>query len=85
MKQSDPDTLALIIAARAAALQMDADLFSLKQSLRDGDGKGGLKPFDRRRISRDDRQWFEMGEKKFLALNSALAAFDADLPNPASL
>lgn len=79
------DVSRLVLAARAALLQLDGELFSIKQSLRAGDGDGGLRPFDRRALSLDDRQWFESIEAKVSRLNEALAAFDAAVSNPASI
>jgi len=80
----DPAVKALVLAARSAALRLDADIFSIKQSFRAGDGRGGLKPFCRRRLAADDRRWIEQEERRFDALNVALSAFDAAIPNPAS-
>lgn len=84
MKPNSLELNALISASRAALLQIDADLFSIKQSLRSGDGRGGLQPFDRKALSLDDRTWVEMLERKVRDLNEALLAFGFGLPNPAS-
>lgn len=79
----DPAVRELVLAARSAAIRIDADLFSLKQSLRGGDGAGGLRAFDRRSLSRDDFSWVDQEERRFKRLNSALAAFGAAVVNPA--
>ena len=76
---------ALVLASRAALLQLDGELFSLKQSLRVGDGEGGMRPFDLSKLSSDDRSWVEGYATKVRRLNAALDAFGAALPNPASL
>jgi len=85
MKPNSLDLNALLFASRAALLQMDADLFSIKQSLRGGDGRGGLQPFDLQSLSLDDRSCVQLLERRVRDLNEALSAFGMGLPNPASI
>ncbi len=75
----------LVLAARSALIQADADLFSIQQSLRAGDGAGGLQPFCLRSLGRDDYQWVVSLQRKIEKLNGALAPFGASLPHPASI
>lgn len=75
----------LIVAARSAVLALDGELFRAKQAMREGNGAGGLRPFNRRAISADDRRWIEQQEQRVERLNNALAAFGAALDHPAGL
>lgn len=82
---SSPIVWELVLAARSAAIRINADLFSSKQSLPPGDGKGKLQPFNRSALSQDDCTWVEQEECRFQRLNSALAASDAAISNPAGI
>lgn len=69
------DVTALFCASKSALLRLHANLEVEKQSLRCGDGKGGLHPFCMDELSEDDRSWISYQQKLVDRLNSALARF----------
>lgn len=65
----------LFLAAKSALIWQHAQLFSLQMSLRDGDGRGGLKPFDAAALSDDDRKWVAEHQDRVDKLAAALEPF----------
>lgn len=69
------DVTALFCAAKTALIHLHVNLEVEKQSLRCGDGKGGLHPFCMDELSEDDRSWLVYQQKPVDSLSDALARF----------